>query len=159
MIQLPVAIQMGLYTGLREGDIAQLEWDELRVHEGVLILQPNKTKRWGGDRSAVHTLDAPWVKLLPARPPEPAKGYVWPQAAARAASRSGIPGFREICEAAGVETERAPAAAERRKKATKPVAPKQASGRGKMSPAARKRISEMMKKRWAERRKKAAKTA
>ena len=117
----PAAIQMGLYTGLREGDIAQLEWDELRVHEGVLILQPNKTKRWGGDRSAVHTLDAPWVKLLPARPPEPAKGYVWPQAAARAASRSGIPGFREICQAAGVATERAPTAAERRKKAVKLV--------------------------------------
>jgi integrase len=117
----PAAIQMGLYTGLREGDIAQLEWDELRVEQGMLVLLPNKTKHWGGDRAAVHTMDAPWVKLLPSRPTEPATGYVWPRAAALVGGRSGLRGFVEICRAAGVETERAPAEGERRKRVVKLV--------------------------------------
>ena len=117
----PAAIQMGLYTGLREGDIAQLEWDELRIEQGVLMLQPNKTKRWGRDRAAVHTMDAPWVKLLPPRPPEPAKGYVWPRAARRVEVRAVLPGFKEICTAAGVETERAAAKGERWKRVVKLV--------------------------------------
>jgi integrase len=117
----PTAIQVGLYTGLREGDIAQLEWSELRVHEGVLVLLPNKTKHWGGDRAAVHTMEAPWVKLLPPRPPEPATGYVWPKAAALVAAGYGLRGFVDICREAGVETDRAPAAGERRKKQVKLV--------------------------------------
>jgi integrase len=117
----PAAIQMGLYTGLREGDIAQLEWDELRPSEGVLILQPNKTKHWGKDQAAVHTMDAPWVGLLPPRPEEPARGYVWPQAARAARGSRGLGGFRDICRAAGVEVERAAAPGERRKRVVKLV--------------------------------------
>jgi integrase len=118
----PAAIQMGIYTGLREGDIAQLEWDELKVAEGVLILEPNKTKRWGGDRSTVHTLDAPWVQRLPPRPATgAATGYVWPRAAARIEAGFGLPGFREICTGAGIAVERAPAPGERRKRAVKLV--------------------------------------
>jgi integrase len=117
----PAAVQIGLYTGLREGDIAQLEWSELRAQEGVLILLPNKTKHWGADRSAVHTMDAPWVKLLPLRPPGVVDGYVWPRAALRVTQGSPLPGFAEICHQAGIETDRAPAEGERRKKAVKLV--------------------------------------
>lgn len=100
---------------MREGDIATLEWDELRVEEGVLVLLPNKTKHWDRERAAVHTLDAPWVKQLPARP-ELATGYVWPLAAALVGKRTTLPGFREICVRAGVEVERKPTPGERRKR-------------------------------------------
>jgi integrase len=117
----PAAIQMGLYTGLREGDIAQLEWTELREQEGLLALVPNKTKRWDGDKASVHTMDAPWVKSLPPRPPEPAEGYVWPKAAAMAKIGFKLRGFVKICRAAGVATERAPLPGERRKQPVKLV--------------------------------------
>jgi integrase len=116
----PAAVQVGLYTGLREGDIAQLEWSEMRVEEDVLVLLPNKTKRWGDDRASVHTLDAPWVKLLPPRPAD-GVGYVWPEAAGLVARSRPLPGFAKICREAGVETERAAGLGERRKRAVKLV--------------------------------------
>lgn len=115
----PFATMAGLYTGLRLGDLAELEWEELVEDQGLLLLEPNKTKRWGGDRWAVHTLDAPWVSRLPARPIG-ATGYVWPRAAAKASRRRGLRGFSELCRLVGIETE-AEESQVRRKKAQKLV--------------------------------------
>ena len=115
----PWAIVAGLHTGLRLGDLATLEWEEMQPQEGLLVLTPNKTKHWGGDRWAVHTMDAPWVGMLPAQP-DPAGGHVWPRAAKKAArGGSGLRGFAEICALAGLEVEGS--AEGRRKRAVKLV--------------------------------------
>jgi len=101
----PWAIVAGLHTGLRLGDLATLEWEEMQPQESLLVLTPNKTKHWGGDRWAVHTMDAPWVGMLPARP-SPATGPVWSRTARKAArGASGLRGFAEICALAGLEVE------------------------------------------------------
>lgn len=116
----PWAIVAGLHTGLRLGDLATLEWEEMQPQEGLLILTPNKTKHWGGDRWAVHTMDAPWVGLLPARPAD-AKGTVWPLAAAKSSrSNKGLRGFAEICRLAAIQTD-GQAEGSRRKRAVKLV--------------------------------------
>ena len=116
----PWAIVAGLHTGLRLGDLATLEWEELQPQEGLLVLAPNKTKHWGSDRWAVHTLDAPWVGLLPARPAD-AKGTVWPLAAAKSSrSNKGLRGFAEICRLAAIQTD-GQAEGSRRKRAVKLV--------------------------------------
>lgn len=118
----PWAIVAGLHTGLRLGDLATLEWEELQATAGLLVLTPSKTKRWGPDRWAVHTLDAPWVGMLPARP-EGGSGFVWPGAADRGrpeATRK-LLGFGTICALAGIETKGTPKDRGRRKRPVKLV--------------------------------------
>ena len=114
------AVVAGLYTGLRLGDLASLEWSELQEREGLLVLLPNKTKRWGRDRWAVHTLDAPWVGAL--GPIGGRDGFVWPMAARKAGRGGmGLRGFGEICRRAGLATEGPQEAGVRRKRAVKLV--------------------------------------
>ncbi|MCK5804015.1 MAG: tyrosine-type recombinase/integrase [Lentisphaeria bacterium] len=114
------AIMMGVETGLRQGDIATLEYDELLEEDGYLVLRPNKTKRWGRDRVAVHSLDRDWVRLLPRAKGE---GFVWPMAAKASGKhwRALSEEFRELCELCGIETKRAPEPGERRKESVKLV--------------------------------------
>jgi integrase len=40
-----MAIPVGPHTGLREGDVARLGWNELRLTNGTLVLLPNKARR------------------------------------------------------------------------------------------------------------------
>jgi len=106
------AIMMGMETGLRQGDIATLEAEEIRREEGYLVLVPNKTKKWSARRVSVHSLDRPWVRLLPAV----TTGFLWPKAAAAAggAGRLGEQ-FAKLCELANIAVDRKARAAERRK--------------------------------------------
>ena len=112
----PAAIETGLYTGLRLGDIATLDWTELSIDENYLILVPNKTKHWDNDRVAVHSLSLPWVKLLPERRPD---GLLWPLAADRYGRKKLSPEFAEIAKSAGIVIDREPEEGERRTKAVK----------------------------------------
>jgi integrase len=113
----PCALRLAAETGLREGDIATLEREELHFDQGYLILVPNKTKHWQSGRVAVHSLDRPWVALLP----EVESGYLWPRVAADSIGNSGGIGgeFRELCERIGLTVEREPEPGERRKRAVK----------------------------------------
>ncbi|MBQ6470883.1 MAG: tyrosine-type recombinase/integrase [Victivallales bacterium] len=106
------AIEMGYYTGLRLGDIATLDFSELRRDEDFLILIPNKTRRWGDDRVAVHSLSLPWVRLLP----EGETGPVWPRASAAYSSLQLSSEFTALAKAAGIQLDREPEEGERRNK-------------------------------------------
>jgi integrase len=113
----PVAIRMGAETGLRQGDIATLQADEIQRDIGYLVLVPNKTRRWGKDRVSVHSLDRPWAGMLP----DVAEGQFWPEVASASRMGKGAIGleFREICQRAGIVVERPPLPEERRKKPVK----------------------------------------
>ncbi|MBQ6474206.1 MAG: hypothetical protein IJJ33_19625 [Victivallales bacterium] len=108
----PAAIEMGYYTGLRLGDIATLEFEELRRDDEFLILVPNKTRHWGDDRVAVHSLSLPWIELLPFG----TDGFVWPKAAASYATSSLSAEFSAIATSAGIQLDREPEEGERRNK-------------------------------------------
>lgn len=105
------AIEMGFYTGLRLGDIATLEYSELGVEDNFLVLLPNKTRRWGSDHVAVHSLSLPWVRLLPSLS---GSGHVFPKAASAYASGSLSREFTAIARLAGITVDREPVPGERR---------------------------------------------
>ena len=113
----PCAVEMGYYTGLRLGDIATLEWDELPEDGDFLILAPNKTRHWGDDHVAVHSRSLPWVALLPER----GDGYVWPLARevyGRNRHTLSVE-FATFAASAGIILDREPEEGERRKKNVK----------------------------------------
>lgn len=114
----PAAIEMGYYTGLRLGDIATLTADELRTDDDFLVLIPNKTRHWGDDRVAVHSLSLPWVRMLPPIMEESAD-YIWPKAAASYQTLHLSEEFTAIAKAAGIQLDREPEEGERRNKAVR----------------------------------------
>jgi integrase len=109
----PVAIQMGMETGLREAMIATMRGRDLEWTSGFLKLKERKTKATG--LTVVHSLNRPWARALPRVVGE---GYLWPAAAAAAqaegSSRWLGAEFKAICKLAGIETEREKAEGERR---------------------------------------------
>lgn len=111
----PAAIEMGYYTGLRLGDIATLTCSEMKKDEDYLILIPNKTRHWGDDRVAVHSLSLPWVRMLPAIPVGDNR-YVWPKAADAYIHLRLSSDFTALALSAGIKLDREPEEGERRKK-------------------------------------------
>lgn len=112
----PVAIRIGMETGLREGDVASLRGSDFEWGDGVLAVRTGKT-----GALSYHSLSRPWVKLLPRVVGD---APLWPEAArvARVQGQRWLGSeFRALCEAAGIETERAPSPGERRKQAVKLV--------------------------------------
>ncbi len=111
-----IAIEIGYYTGLRLGDIATLDWEELPVEEEFLILKPNKTRHWGDDRVTVHSLSLPWVKMLP---PRQKSGCLFPLAAKAYKEKNLSREFKNIALLAGIEIDREPQEGERRQEKVK----------------------------------------
>ncbi|MBQ7650915.1 MAG: tyrosine-type recombinase/integrase [Victivallales bacterium] len=111
----PAAIEMGYYTGLRLGDIATLTAEELQKEDDYLVLIPNKTRHWGDDRVAVHSLSLPWVQMLP-NIPDGYTGYIWPKAAASYLALRLSEDFTAIAKLAGIKLDREPEEGERRTK-------------------------------------------
>lgn len=114
----PAAIEMGYYTGLRLGDIATLTANELQSENDFLVLVPNKTRHWGDDRVAVHSLSLPWVKMLPPIL-KGVTGYIWPKAAESYLALRISEEFTAIAKAAGIKLDREPEEGERRKKSVR----------------------------------------
>lgn len=69
-----LAISLGLFAALRLGDVANLTWSAVRLDEGLIVLQPHKTRRYGREvRIPIHpvlrqalsahraTAEAEWV--------------------------------------------------------------------------------------------------
>jgi integrase len=107
----PAAVEMGYYTGLRLGDIASLDWAEVMDDGDFLVLVPDKTRRWGDDRVAVHSKSLPWVGMLP---PPAESGLVWPRAAASMEAGNLSREFTAIAVLAGIRLDREPGEGERR---------------------------------------------
>ena len=114
----PAAIEMGYYTGLRLGDIATLTSIELRTEDDFLVLVPNKTRHWGDDRVAVHSLSLPWVRMLPPILEE-SNDFIWPLAAASYQATRLSDDFTAIAKTAGIQLDREPEEGERRNKAVR----------------------------------------
>lgn len=112
----PVAIEIGYFTGLRLGDIATLEYEEISLSEEFLILQPNKTAHWEGEHGAVHSLSLPWVRMLPRLTGE---GYVFPRAAKLYQSGTLSAEFTQLADDAQITLSREAHEHERRTKDVK----------------------------------------
>jgi integrase len=50
-----LAIALGLFAALRLGDVAGLQWSSIRLAEGLIVLRPHKTKKYGREvRIPIH---------------------------------------------------------------------------------------------------------
>lgn len=111
----PVAIQMGLETGLREGTIAGLKGTDLDWEGEVLAVKERKTERkTKGKLVTYHSLNRPWVQELPRVIGD---APLWPRAAEVAHAQGErwlCDEFKAICHLAGIRTERDPEPGERR---------------------------------------------
>ena len=111
-----IAIEIGFCTGLRVGDIATLEWEEIPIESDYLVLKPNKTKHWDSDRVTVHSLLMPWVKMLPQRQDS---GYIFPLAAKMYECQKLSSDFSKLALKAGIKLDREPEKGERRQRKVK----------------------------------------
>lgn len=97
---------VGIYTGLRLGDAATLEWGAVDLEGGVIVLTPRKTARHAGTTVRI-PVPAPLAGLLGEVPEERRRGPVCPWAAELYA-RGGDGLSRRIQAAfrrAGIETQ------------------------------------------------------
>lgn len=72
---------VGIYTGLRLGDCAMLEWGQVDLLRGIIRLIPRKTKR-KCNREVVMPIRKTLLAALLEIPPEQRTGYVMPECAA-----------------------------------------------------------------------------
>lgn len=65
-----LAIALGLFAALRLGDVANLPWSSIRLDEGMILVRPHKTARYGRDvripiHSALRSLLVAWRRTMP----------------------------------------------------------------------------------------------
>lgn len=106
----PAAVAIGFHTGLRFGDVAELERSEYDLAEGVIRLVENK--KWKRNTALVFPIHQDFAGYLPAD----GDGFVWPLAAEkyRQSNSKFYKEFGQLCELAGIRTERPAAEGERR---------------------------------------------
>jgi integrase len=107
----PAAIAIGFHTGLRWGDVVTLEWKEIRLEEGILVLVERKKRRRNKSLALIlHEDFLPW--LLLAGEKWGRDGYVWPEIAAeylrdgQHAVRWLLKEFNDLCALAGIQVSR-----------------------------------------------------
>lgn len=91
-----LALVIGIFTGLRYGDIAHLSWDQ--VDGGCIRIEPSKTKRRGTRVSIPLHPD-----ILDALPPR-ATGYIMPELARTYGKTHYATRFADLCTAAGIDS-------------------------------------------------------
>jgi integrase len=80
---MKVAFCVGLYTGLRLGDVATLEWSEIDFKRNIIQLVPNKISLRKGKRGLIQIPIHPVLcNALLALPGEKINGHVLPEMAA-----------------------------------------------------------------------------
>lgn len=112
----PVAIRLGMETGLREGEVASLRGSAFGRADGVLAVQSEKTAL-----VSYHVLSPSLAALLPRVEGD---APLWPEAArvSRVQGQRWLSAeFKELCARAGLATERPKQEGERRKQAVKLV--------------------------------------
>lgn len=103
---LRVMIAVGLFTGLRLGDVARLRWDSIDFHKGMLSLIPGKTARKG--KRVTIPLHGALASMLREWQAQSAAGdeYVFPEERTVYERDSGALSKRiqRIFEASGIQT-------------------------------------------------------
>lgn len=84
--ELRTLFALGLYTGLRLGDCALLDWSQIDMSGGFIGLTPRKTAHTSGIRIR-EAIPRPLLELLSATPPERRQGPVLPEIAAAYSDR------------------------------------------------------------------------
>ncbi len=81
--EMKVAFCVGIYTGLRLGDVATLEWSEVDLQRNVIRLVPNKISRRKGQKGLIQIPIHPILRdVLLALPGDKINGHVLPEMAA-----------------------------------------------------------------------------
>ena len=73
---------VGIYTGLRLGDCALLEWGNVDLTRRMIAIIPRKTARHANGRPVVIPIHAALVTILAETPQKKRTGYVMPETAA-----------------------------------------------------------------------------
>ena len=79
--EMRVLFALGIYTGQRLGDCAQLQWSSVDMVRGIISLMPSKTKRHGQKRVVI-PIHPTLREILSETPAEKHNGYVIPGIAA-----------------------------------------------------------------------------
>jgi integrase len=79
--ELRLLLAIGLYTGLRLGDCALLEWKSIDMVRGRIALIPRKTARHAHGKPVVIPIHAALAALLDETPSDKRTGYVLPETA------------------------------------------------------------------------------
>lgn len=80
--ELRLLFAIGLYTGLRLGDSALLEWGAVDLARGRISVIPRKTARHAHGKPVVIPIHATLLAMLCEIPPQERMGYVLPETAA-----------------------------------------------------------------------------
>lgn len=105
--EMRLLFAVGIYTGLRLGDCALLEWGEVDLVRGRIVTIPRKTKRHANGKPVVIPLHAALASMLAEIPQDERRGYVVPELAAMYEHDSGMISNRiqAIFEGAGIRTQ------------------------------------------------------
>lgn len=99
-----LASMIALYTGLRYGDVARLDWKDVDMGRGVITVTPSKTKKSSGVTVTI-PIASPLRDALDADGRE-RRGFVLPEHGIRYGSCNHLPlPFREVLRRAGIEGE------------------------------------------------------
>lgn len=79
--ELRTLLAVGVYTGLRLGDCALLEWGSVDLTRRMIAVIPRKTARHANGRPVVIPLHGTLFAILTETPPDARKGYVMPATA------------------------------------------------------------------------------
>ena len=122
----PAAIAIGFHTGLRWGDVCTLEWCEMRLAEGIIVLVERKKRRSQKDLALVLHPDF-MTYVDQAGENWGTDGFVWPKIAqeylkdAQHNVRWLITEFNQLCGSVGIRVSRDPLEGEIRKQRVKEV--------------------------------------
>ena len=79
--EMRLLFAIGIYTGLRLGDCALLEWGSVDLTRGIISVVPRKTARHAHGKPVVIPIHAALAAVLAETPPDQRKGYIMPETA------------------------------------------------------------------------------
>lgn len=98
-----LASVIALYTGLRYGDIATLDWKDVDLNRRLIMLTPNKTRKSSGVVVTIPMADALYAEMLEAAK-KGTRGFVLPEHGLGYATRRRIVvPFSKILEKCGIK--------------------------------------------------------
>lgn len=105
--EMRLLFAVGIYTGLRLGDCAMLEWGAIDLARNRIITTPRKTARHMNGKPVVIPLHSTLVAMLAEIPPEKRKGYLLPELAAMYERDRGMISNRiqAVFKSAGIRTQ------------------------------------------------------
>ena len=80
--EMRLLFAVGIYTGLRLGDAATLDWSNIDLVRGIISVIPQKTARHAHGKRTLIPIHPTLAGMLAEIPPEERTGYVMPETAA-----------------------------------------------------------------------------